>query len=210
MVTDRPSTLPRGQEVDSGSGYGADGSTSQSRQPITNQDHQQMSRNQQPITVQYQMSSTHQSKQSHVFSGSPVDPTAGSTSFTTTSTPAAVPGPAEKNMAATRQQGQTPAPDEGGPHPSSSSYHPSLQDTSLQGHPMHVQQVGPPAATSNGNIEDILHDYEDIDEDEARMSKTIVLTAYGGLDKLEVQNKPRRNPSNGEVLIKVQESLKFL
>ena len=56
------------------------------------------------------------------------------------------------------------------------------------------------------------HYYEDIDSDDDDvadssrgpvMCKTIVLTAHGGLDKLQVEERARREPSNGEVLVKV-------
>ena len=188
MVTDRPSTLPRGPEVES-SAYGADGSTSQ------------------PVTEQYQLSSTHQpvtssqsAHQHHTHHLTHHPAAAAAVAGTSTHQPAA--GPAEHTMAATRLQVDTLVPETPYHHHPSSSI--EQQPTTSNGIP----------ATSQQRHEDLpaSHCYEDIDSDGDDvadgsrgpvMCKTIVLTAHGGLDKLQVEERVRREPSNGEVLVKV-------
>ena len=195
MVTDRPSTLPRGPEVES-SAYGADGGTSQ---PITEQ--YQLSSTQQPVTssqpahqYQIQLQQQYQTTAHHV-----THPVAAATAAAGTSAHLPAAGPAEHTMAATRQQVDTSVPGAPYHHPSSSIEQP----TTSNGIP----------ATSQQRHEDLpAHYYEDIDSDDDDvadssrgpvMCKTIVLTAHGGLDKLQVEERARREPSNGEVLVKV-------
>ena len=88
---------------------------------------------------------------------------------------------AEHNMAATRQDTSVPA----------------LHSSSLQ----------PVPTTSNGvaTFEELTSNNMDVEDSEPALSKTIVLTGHGGLDKLHVQEKARRSPSNGEVLVKVRD-----
>ena len=188
MVTDRPSTLPRGPEVET-SGYGADGKTSQ---PITEQ--YQLSSTQQPLTSSEPVHQHQTQLQQHQTSTYHVTYPAAAAAGTSTQLPAT--GPAEHTMAATRQQVDISVP--GAPyHPSSSIEQPTTSNGI--------------AATSRH--EDLpAHYYDDIDSDgddvadSSRgpvMCKTIVLTAHGGLDKLQVEERTRREPSNGEVLVKV-------
>ena len=189
MVTDRPSTLPRGAEVES-SAYGADGSTSQ---PITEQ--YQLSSTQQPVTSSEPVHQHQTQLQQYQTTTHHVTHPAAAAASTSTSLPSA--GPAEHTMAATRQQVDTSVP--GAPyHPSSSIEQPTTSNG---------------IAASSHRHEDLPpHYYEDIDSDgddvadSSRgpvMCKTIVLTAHGGLDKLQVEERVRREPSNGEVLVKV-------
>ena len=195
MVTDRPSTLPPGPEVES-SAYGADGSTSQ---PITEQ--YQLSSTQQPATSS-QPAHQHQTQhlqQNQTTTHHVTHPAAAATVAAGTSTRLPAANPAEHTMAATRQQVDTSVPGAPYHHPSSSIEQP----TTSNGIP----------ATSQQRHEDLpAHYYEDIDSDDDDvadssrgpvMCKTIVLTAHGGLDKLQVEGRARREPSNGEVLVKV-------
>ena len=124
---------------------------------------------------------------------------AAATAAAGTSTHLPSANPAEHTMAATRQQVDTSVPGAPYHHPSSSIEQP----TTSNGIP----------ATSQQRHEDLpAHYYEDIDSDDDDvadssrgpvMCKTIVLTAHGGLDKLQVEERARREPSNGEVLVKV-------
>ncbi len=72
---------------------------------------------------------------------------------------------------------------------------------------MYTPEQEPHPSTSNGvagAVEEGTRDSEaPVEEEAPAMSRTIVLTAHGGLDKLVVQDKPRRKPGNGEVLVKV-------
>lgn len=36
------------------------------------------------------------------------------------------------------------------------------------------------------------------------MNKCLVLTGYGGLDKLQIQNRPIENPQKGQIRIRVE------
>ena len=186
--------MPREPEVES-SAYGADGSTSQ---PITEQ--YQLSSTQQPATSsqpahQYQ---THLQQQYQTTTHHVTHPAAAATAAAGTSTHLPAASPAEHTMAATRQQVDTSVPGAHYHHPSSSIEQP----TTSNGIP----------ATSQRHEDLPAHYYEDIDSDNDDvadssrgpvMCKTIVLTAHGGLDKLQVEERARREPSNGEVLVKV-------
>ena len=197
MVTDRPSTLPREPEVES-SAYGAGGSTSQ---PITEQ--YQLSSRQQPVTSS-QPAHQHQTylQQQHQTTTHHVTHPAAATAAAGTSTHLPAASPAEHTMAATRQQVNTSVPGAPYHHPSSSIEQP----TTSNGIP----------ATSQRHEDLPAHYYEDIDSDDDDvadssrgpvMCKTIVLTAHGGLDKLQVEERARREPSNGEVLVHLSNCL---
>ena len=123
MVTDRPSTLPRGPEVES-SAYGADGSTSQ---PITEQ--YQLSSTQQPVTSSQpaQQHQTQLQQQYHTTTHHVTHPAAAvAAAGTSTHLPAA--NPAEHTMAATRQQVDTSVPGAPYHHPSSSIEQPTTSN----------------------------------------------------------------------------------
>lgn len=94
--------------------------------------------------------------------------------------------PADSNMAAARQDLPAPgAPGNTGPSSSSN---------------IHFN------GTATPDYHTVPQDYSDNDKDKKdkpAMTKTIVLTAHGGLEKMQVQERARRTPSNGEVLLKV-------
>ncbi len=102
----------------------------------------------------------------------------------------ATPLAADSNMAASRQDPSAPgAPGNTGPSSSSN---------------VHFNGT----ATPDYNTDNPL-DYSDNKDkkDKPAMTKTIVLTAHGGLEKMQVQERARRTPSNGEVLLKVNDTL---